>query len=142
MKFSRHQVIKFCAMLVFFCCMLFANFAAVRMILRAGVDIYFYDKLQVAYNVGGQAGLKLELSKIPLTDKLPREAMLARDFSAGLADLADPGAFLKDKVQENKQKVFLIRNLRSVAVLIMIILFSWQLWVKSAAKKRKEPPGV
>ena len=139
MKFSRSRIIKIVVMLVFFCCMLFANFFAVRMMLGYGVDTYFYDKLLVAYNVGGSKGLKMELAKIPVNDKLRRESMLAKDFTARLETLTDPGAFLQDKVQKSKGMAFFIRNLRSAAIILMFILFVWQLFVNSAARKCKKP---
>lgn len=139
MEFSRNRIIKIIAMLVFLCCTLFANFFAVRMMLGDGVDTYFYDKLLVAYTVGGTNGLKLELDKILVTDKLPREQALAKDFTARLATLSDPEAFLNDKVQKSKQSIFLIKHLRTLASIIMLILFAWQLFINSAARKRNKP---
>jgi len=122
--------------LIFLACMLFANFVAVRMMLRYGVDTYFYDKLLVAYTIGGAEGLKLELDKISATDKLPRESVLARDFSGRLETLADPQAFLQDKVTKSKGTVFLIMNLRSGAIILMFLLFVWQLLVNSAVRSK------
>lgn len=130
MKFTRARIIRIAVMLVFLCCVLFANFIAVRMILRYGVEAYFYDKLLVAYTVGGQKGLKMELEMIPLSDKSPRETMLAGDFSSKLGTLTDPGAFLKEKVQKARKMAYSIRNLRSVAIVIMLIIFGWQAVVK------------
>jgi len=121
-----NRIIKLVGVLLFLCCMLFANFVAVRMILRYGVDIYFYDKLLVAYNIGGPEGLKIELSKIQITDELRREAMLAKDFSTRINTLADPQAFLEEKVRQNKKGVYLIKNLRSLAGILMLILFGWK----------------
>jgi len=134
MEFSRSRVIKITIMLVFLCCMLFANFFAVRMILSYGVDTYFFDKLLVAYTVGGTKGLKMELNKIQITDKLRRESMLVKDFSTKLETLADPEAYLTDKVQESKKRIFFVRNLRSVAILIMFILFSWRIIINYRSK--------
>ncbi len=121
-------------MLIFLCCMLFANFFAIRMIMRYGLDAYFYDKLLVAYTVGGENGLKLELGKIPLTDKSARESSLAKDFSARIKSLTHPEAFLKDKVDKSKSMISFVRNLRTLAIVIMLILFAWQLFVNSSAK--------
>ena len=134
MKLSRNLIIKIVMTLAFLCCMLFANFIAVRMMLRYGVDTYFYDKLLVAYNIGGANGLKTELDKIQVSYKLPRETMLAKDFAVKLGTLADPEAFLQDKVQTGKKMAFLIRNLRSVAIVFMLILFGWQLIANYIAK--------
>jgi len=139
MEFSRNRVIKIVMMLVFLCCTLFANFFAVRMMLGDGVDTYFYDKLLVAYTVGGANGLKLELDRIPVTDKSPREQMLAKDFTVRLATLPDPEAFLNDKVQKSKHSIFLIKHLRTLASILMLILFAWQLFINSAARKRNKP---
>jgi len=119
-------------MLVFLCCVLFANFLAVRMMLHYGVETYFYDKLLVAYTVGGAKGLKMELEMITLTDKNPRESMLAKDFTGRLETLTDPEAFLEDNVQKAKKMVYFIRNMRSAAIVIMLIIFGWQLIVKFA----------
>ena len=138
MEFSRNRIIKIAVMLVFLCCMLFANFFAVRMMLHYGVDTYFYDKLLVAYTVGGAKGLKMELEKIPLTDKLPRESMLAKDFTARLETLTDPEVFLKDKVEKNKKMVNLIRGLRSVAIVFMFIIFAWQLMVNFSGRLKSK----
>ena len=138
MEFSRSRIIKIAVTLVFLCCMLFANFFAVRMMLRYGVDTYFYDKFLVAYTIGGEKGLKIELDKILVTDKLRRESILAKNFTGRLKTLADTEAFLTDKVQKSKKMVYFIRNLRSTAIVIMFILFGWQVIGKSmkASKRR------
>lgn len=138
MAFSRNRIIKIVVMLVFLCCMLFANFFAVRMMLYYGVDTYFYDKLLVAYTVGGAEGLKMELRNIPVTDKFPRESMLAKDFTARLETLTDPGVFLKNKVEKNKKMVNLIRGLRSVAIVFMFIIFAWQLMVNFSGRLKSK----
>jgi len=127
MSFPKNRIIKIIVMLVFLSCMLFANFVAVRMLMRYGVDTYFYDKLLVAYTVGGREGLNLELGKMPVTDKFARESVLAKDFAIRLETLADPGAFLENKVDINKRMVNLIRNLRSAAIYLMLILFACKL---------------
>ena len=130
MGFPRNRIIKIAVMLVFLCCTLFANFFAVRMMFRYGVETYFYDKLLVAYNIGGAKGLKMELGKIPFTDKSPLESKLAKDFSVGLENLTDPGAFLRNKVQKSRKTAYFIRNLRSAAIALMLLIFGWQVLKK------------
>lgn len=130
MRFSKSRIIKIAIMLVFLSCVLFANFIAVRMMLHYGVEAYFYDKLLVAYTVGGAKGLKMELEMIPLGDKSPRESKLARDFTAKLATLSDPEAFLKDKLQKTKNMLHFIRNTRSAAIVLMLVIFGWQVLKK------------
>ena len=130
MEFSRKRIIKILFILISLVCMLFANFFALKMIVVYGVDTYFYDKLLVAYTVGGEKGLHMELDNIPVTDKMRRETVLAGDFALELKTLKDPGAFLKDKVEKSKQKLIFIRNLRSAAIILMLILFAWKLSFK------------
>ncbi len=141
MEFSRKGIIKFVVMLVFVCCTLFANFFALRMIVRYGVDTYFYDKLLVAYTIGGPAGLKLELGKIPVTDKMARESMLARDFTVRLETLTNPGTFLQDKVDKSKKMLNSVKSLRSAAIYIIFILFVLRLVVKSINRPKSKKIG-
>ena len=138
MGFSRNRIIKIVVMLVFLCCTLFANFFALKMILRCGVDTYFYDKLLVAYTIGGANGLKIELAKIQVTDKLPRESMLAKDFTVRLETLTNPEAFLQDKVNKNKKMISSFENFRSAAIYIMFILFVCQMIIKISAKVKSK----
>ncbi len=137
MELSRGRIAKFAVILVFLICTLFANFYAVRKIMRYGLDIYFYDRLLVAYNIGGREGLIKELGIIRGTDKMPYERGLARDFAAHLTDLKDPGIFLSDKVVQNKDKVNFIRNLRSAAIILMLFIFVWRLSAKFTRRLRK-----
>jgi hypothetical protein len=71
---------------------------------------------------------------------MPRESTLADDFESKISGLKDPAAFLSAKVQENKQKVNLIRNLRSAAIALMVFLFGWQLVVNF--RSRPKPKGA
>lgn len=141
MKFLKDQLIKIVISLTLVGGMLFANFFAVRMMLTYGVDTYFYDKLLVAYTVGGGKGLKLELDKIPVTDKLRRETVLAKDFAARLGTLSEPDIYLQDKVQQYKNLIVFIKNLRSIVIILMLIIFVWQSFAKSSLKlKSKKSP--
>ena len=132
MKFSRSRIIRFIVMLAFLVCMLFANFIAVRKIMSYGVEVYFYDKLLVAYNIGAEKGMREEFALIRSSDRMPRELGLIKDFQARIGGLKDPAVFLSDKVEQGKKKVNLIRNLRSAAIALMIILFGWRLIVDFA----------
>jgi len=55
---------------------IFANFYAVRRMLRCGTKVYFYDKLLVAFDAAGMRGLEAELQKISLNDKIRLEQAL------------------------------------------------------------------
>ncbi len=138
MDFSGNRIIKIAITLLLLCCMFFANFYAVRMRLRHGVDVYFYDKLLVAYNIGGMPGLKIELEKIRANDGVRRETILADDFAFRLATLNDPEAFLNAKVSQNKKMIYLIRSLRSAAIGLMTVVFAWQFIVNFIARRKSK----
>ena len=139
MKLSGNKVIKLGIMLVLFCCMFFANFVSIRMIARYAVDTYFYDKLLVAYDIGGPQGLRIELGKIPVTDKSAREAMLAKDFAVELETLTEPGRFLQDKVDKSKRMANSIKGSRDAVIYIMFILFACKLIINFINKRK---PGI
>jgi len=138
MKFSKSRTIKFMVMLAFLLCMLYANFYAVRRMLGYAVEVYFYDKLLVAYNIGGIKGLADELEKIRTVDKMPRELILAEEFALRLESLKEPAVFLKDKVERGKQRINFIRGLRSGAIALMVLIFVWQLILKKQKREEKE----
>lgn len=142
MSLSKGMVIKFTIMLVFLVCMLFANFYAVRKLMQYGMEVYFYDKLSVAYSIGGAKGLEEELEKMRSTDKMPRELPLAKEFEIKLKNLQDPAVFLRDKVEQNKERISLIRSLRSAAIILMFFIFAWRLSVNLCGRfKCKKSAG-
>ncbi|MFA5093313.1 MAG: hypothetical protein WC543_05165 [Candidatus Omnitrophota bacterium] len=142
MQFSKNNIVKIVVMLATVCCMLYANLFAVRMMMRYGVETYFYDKLLVAYDIGGFNGLKIELEKIPFSERSHRELKLAKEFTIKLPTLSDPEIFLRDKVQKSKQMINSIINFRSWAIVFMIIIFAWRVSInllkKSESKKKAE----
>jgi hypothetical protein len=137
MKFSKRQAIRLIVMLAFLACMLFANFYAVRKMLDYGVKVYFYDKLLVAYNIGGIKGLEDELEKIRVTDKMPRELILAEEFASRLKSLKEPAVFLEDKVEWGKKRINFIRSLRSGAIVLMVLIFGYQLILEKQKREEK-----
>lgn len=104
---------------------LVANLYSVRRIMHYGVELYLYDKLNVAYQIGGISGLKLELEKIISEDKMPREKFEAEAFKKRLGSINEPGKYLQDLVADRKAKVNMFRNIRNLAfyaILIIILL--------------------
>ena len=103
---------------------IFVNFYAVRKMGRYGVELYLYDKLLVAYREGGgMPGLKNELERVLIYDKMRHEVAVARDFQKELDTIQAPEEFLEQAVRERKAKINSLRTLRIIAfVLIMGIL--------------------
>lgn len=100
---------------IIFLLFLFANIYAVRKVMQYGTEVYFYDKMSVAYQIGGINGLKKEMETVLSQSKIPREIKLAKAFQKELNSLTDPGEFLKSTVYEKSRKISLFRNLRSLA---------------------------
>jgi len=136
MDLSRRKIIKFLIMLFLLACMLFANLFAVRAMLRYGVEVYFYDKLQVALNVAGVKGLDEELAKIRSTEKMPRVLKLTAEFEALRNSVPDLDKFLEDKIEQNKKKVEAVRNLRTLAIILITLAFCWQLLSRWRERRR------
>jgi len=136
MLIPENRVTRIIVMLVFLFCMLFANFYAVRKINLYGIKLYFYDKLLVAYNIGGREGIDKELKEIFASDKFPRELALARDFQTQLGGLKDPATFLNQRSVQSKEKIMLLRNLRSAAIILMLFIFGWRILFNFLQRRR------
>ncbi|MEW5758249.1 MAG: hypothetical protein AB1755_02070 [Candidatus Omnitrophota bacterium] len=136
MKFSKDRLAKFVVSLIFLSCVLFANFYAVRKMLSLGTEVYFYDKLSVAYDIGKRAGLDEELKKILSQGKFPKEIVIAKNFEVKLKTLKDPYSFINSEVDKKKDQIKLIRNLRTWALAIIIFIFGWR--TISSFKKKPE----
>jgi len=141
MGYSKTKIIRFFLLSIFFVCMLVANFYAIRKMGQYGVELYFYDKLLVAYNVAGKSGLQEELLKISVSDQFPREKLLANGFKKKINELNDPGAFLEEKVSQNKEEVTFYKNLRIWAFILMAVVLAWRLFIDfvSRQKSRNKP---
>lgn len=120
----------------------FANIYAVRKIMNYGTKLYLYDKLSVAYNIGGITALRSELEAVFLKDKSALELGEARSFRNDLSKINDPGKFLDENVRKYKEKVTLLRNMRSLAFIVILIIFfvkvMLDLFEKKQARKVKK----
>jgi hypothetical protein len=122
-KLKSDSIIAAALMILF----LFANIHAVRQLMRYGTELFFYDKLNVAYQIGGEAGFNKELERVLVLSKMPREVALARSFQKSLVNLAAPEKYVQDKVDDLGKKVALYRFLRNVAFFLILglLLLRW-----------------
>jgi len=111
---------------------LFANFYTIRQIMRNGAEVYFYDKMLVAYQIGKMPGLKDELENLLSQEKMPRQMILAKDFKKNLDRLESPGKFLKDTVEDLNKKITLFRKLRNIALGVILVIFILRIIIKLA----------
>jgi len=92
----------------------------VRRTLRYGMEVYFYDKMLVAYRVGGMRGLEGELESVFKTDKNPHEREVAAHFKSSIGSIQDPEGFLEKKVNGEKRKMHRMRTMRDAAFAVIV----------------------
>ena len=137
MVFPRARKIKLIATVLFLILSLFANFYAIRKLARYGVEVYFYDKMLVAYRIGALPGLKEELESVLSQDKMPSEIALAKDFKKNLDKLESPEKFLEDTSGSLKKKIALFRSLRNIAILLISAILILRIISNHAARLKK-----
>lgn len=121
---NMHKIRKLLAVLLLLL-FLFANIYSIRRIMHYAQELYFYDKMFVAYQVAGEAGVKKELEAIISQEKAPREIALAKVFKEKLNNMPQLDSSLKDTTETLKRNIRLFRNLRNSAFgLIMVVLLS------------------
>lgn len=124
------------ALLFFF--FLFANIYTIRRLSYYAVELFLYDKLLVAYQVGGMNGVNNELEIILSQDRMPREIALAKTFKNNLGNLKAPDKFLKNAVEEKKKDIRLFRNLRNIAFVCIVALFLLRIMLIRSIKPESE----
>jgi hypothetical protein len=102
--------------------MLVANFYAFRQIKHHGLAAYFYQRMLVAYEIGGRPGLQQELSRALRQDRLPQESVLAKEFAQQIGAIGDPQQFLSEKLAEKIAKVNFFQELRNWAIVLIGVL--------------------
>ncbi len=130
MKFQKILKMEIVITIIFLMLFLFANFYTIRQIMRNGAELYFYDKLLVAYQIGKMPGLKDELENLLSQEKIPGQIVLAKDFKKNLHRLESPGKFLKNTTEDLKKKIILFRKLRSIAFGVILVIFILRIIIK------------
>lgn len=113
----------------------FANIYAIRQLGSYAVELFFYDKLLVAYQIAGMPGVNNELQRILTQEKMPREKAIAGVFKKNLVNLRDCGGFLKNIVEEKKNKINFLRKLRNIAFGCIIVLILLRIMIALHIKK-------
>lgn len=108
---------------------IFANFITIRSIGRYIIEGIFYDRLSVAYDIGGINGLRSELAKIRTSDKLRYELAVAAEFENKFDSLKDPKNFIDNTLSEIRKKVMLLRNLRSAAFALILAILALRIFL-------------
>lgn len=142
MKPSRKQIIKLIVTLLFFACMLYANFYAIRKMSSYGMELYFYDKLSDAHDIGGSKGMEAELKKILTSEKFPKELALAKALENNFQNLKDPAAYVDAQVAQSQKRILFIRNLRTIVIVLMFILFIWRIIFNLSARFKSKTQSV
>lgn len=123
MKLTGAQKINLILVVVLFVLFIFANFYVIRMAGLYAVEAYLYDKLLVAYQIGGLRGMHLELEMVLTNDKMPHELAVAREFKSNIGGIKEPDKFLEKAAKDRLEKIKLLRLLRNIAF-VFILLFA------------------
>ncbi len=137
MKSSRKNKIRTTITVVLVVLFIWANFYTVRKIAHYGIELYLYDKLLVAYQIGGMRGLKIELNKESSQGRMRGELALAKDFEENLGSIKAPGDFLENIVKEKREKIKLFKNLRIAAFAFIGIMLLLRLAVNLSDRTDK-----
>ncbi len=137
MKISKESIIRITFTVILLLLFLFANIYTFRQLSRTGLELYFYDKLLVAYQSAGLAGFNNELERMLLEDKMPKEAVLAKEFQANLNKIGPVDKFLKEVIQDKKMRINHLNLMRRIAFILILLIISFRLAVNLYFRKRK-----
>jgi hypothetical protein len=99
--------------------------------MRYGAEAFFYDKMLIAYQVGSQKGLEEELNKMLKQESSSgAQQKIARDFEGKLGSIKDPEKFLNAIVTEKVNTVNRLRQMRSIAFLLIFVAFLVKMFLK------------
>jgi hypothetical protein len=127
---SQRLIIRITATAILILLAIFANFVAIRRMSRYAIEANFYDKLSVAYDIGGLNGLKKELARIKAREGLRHEVETAADFEKKLSNLKDPKTFIDNALSEDKKNIILLRNLRIYAFALILLIVILRIFCK------------
>lgn len=135
MKLTGTQKLNLVLIVLLFVLFIFANFYVIRVAGLCAVEAYFYDKLLVAYQIGGERGMQLELEMILANDKMPHELATAREFKSNLGNIKEPDKFLEEAAKDGKEKIKLLRLLRNIAFVFILLFAVLRLVISRKAQK-------
>ena len=100
----------------------YANFVTIRRMAVYAIEVDFYNKLSVAYDLGGVEGINSELFKIESRTKLRHELKIAAEFKNKLGSLREPKDFIESSISEANKKIKLLSNLRRIALALILVI--------------------
>lgn len=101
---------------------LYANLIAINRLRHYAVQVDFYNKLSVAYDIGGRKGVENTLVKIRAHDEWRREQVLADEFEPDFYRLKDPEQYIDGILYKLNQKIRFISNLRILAIIFIFMI--------------------
>jgi len=98
----------------------YVNIIALRRISHYALEVYFYDKLSVAYDIGGRKGLEKEIARIKTTEKQRLVAKMAEELEGKISLIPDPAPFIDNSLSAGKNRIRALRSLRIIAILLIM----------------------
>lgn len=137
MKSLKKNKIRITITVVLIIFFIWANFYTVRKIAHYGIELYLYDKLLVAYQIGGMRGLRIELNKESSQGGMRGELAVVKEIKENLKGIKAPEDFLENVVKEKRGKIKLFRNLRIAAFAFIGIMLLLRLAVNLSERTGK-----
>ena len=113
---------------------IFANFFAVKAMSIYAVEVIAYEKMSVAYNIGGINGLNFEIDQILSHSQFKRELSTAKEFRDLLGTLKEPGVYLQNEISERKNQVVFYNRMRRLSMVLIFILLGARIILNLAVK--------
>ncbi|MCX5707305.1 MAG: hypothetical protein NTW13_06635 [Candidatus Omnitrophica bacterium] len=138
MKFDRGQKFTLLIIAVVIILNLFAN-GYLRLRIRAYEAMRLcYEKLAVAYEIGGRVGLEKEYALISSNSK----GKLALQFLTKVRDkidnASDPGDFFRSVIAHEKKDIDNSRILINLAFILMLVILGIRFFINKKHRKGKE----
>jgi hypothetical protein len=103
------------------------------------VEVDFYNKLSVAYDIGGVEGVKSTLYKIKTHDKVRHELLVAAEFEKRLETFKDPEIYIDKTIAEKSKEIRLLLNLRKVVIILILGILVLRVFINARQRRiRKE----
>ena len=123
-KFNGRRIARITINVILIFLVIYANIFAVKAMTIYAVEVMTYERLFVAYDIGGMKALRNELAKMLSHGYTKRELQTATGFRERLGSLKDPGAYLKEVISEKKKRAIFLNNMRRIALVLIVTLLA------------------
>lgn len=135
---AQVKKIRMLIAIILFLLFTYANVYIIRQMTHYGREMLFIDKMQVAFQTAGLEGLNKELALVLTRTDAPYQVKLARAFQADLKNHQDIGAYLERTDSELEQKLTRLKNFRTIAFVLILVIILLRVAVNRVLAKNKK----